>query len=132
MSFRKWKFVGALCLVFAAGMVVGALATGIAVKRAFARSLRFETWTDRTSSMLKKRLELTEAQDQKVHAIVVEMGGQLKSTFGKAIAESGVSFVEYERRIDAELTPEQKIRHEKLKHDFRAAMKKINLDLPGP
>jgi hypothetical protein len=128
---RSWKLALALGLVFAAGGVTGSVVTTLAIKHAFESSMRFENWTEHVTAHLEKRLQLSDQQTPKVRAIVDAMGPQLRAVFTKAVQDSGQILVESSRRIDEELTPEQRAQHAAMKREFRAHLKeRLGVDLP--
>ncbi|MBI4659305.1 MAG: hypothetical protein HY735_10730 [Verrucomicrobia bacterium] len=130
-SLRRWKIILGLVLVFAAGAVTGSVGTHLAIERAFSRSLKFGTWTADVMQFLQQRLKLSPDQKTKIRPIVDVMGQQLKATFGRTIEESGQLLVRSSRRIDQELTPDQRLLHEKIRREFRSRIKeKLDIDLP--
>jgi len=126
-----WKIVLAFVLVFAAGAVTGTAWTRWQFKRAFERGFTLEHFTASAMDALQKKLNLTPQQQPKIRAIVEDMAQQFKAAFGKTTKESGGILVESWRRVDQELTPEQRTIHARMKQEFRGALKKhLNIDLP--
>ena len=131
-ALRHWKVILALVLVFAAGGVTGSVGTRIHFKRAFERSLNVENWTAEAMKFLDKELRLTPEQRPKIRAILDETGRQFKGTFCLAIDESATNLVASWRRIDRELTPEQRAVHQRKCQEFREGLKKaLKIDLPA-
>jgi len=126
-----WKIVLAFVLVFAAGAVTGSAWTHWQFKHAFEKGFTLEHFTAGAMGALQKKLNLTPQQQPRIRAIVEDMGQQFKATFGKTTKESGNILVESWRRVDQELTPEQRTIHAQMKQEFRGALKKhLNIDLP--
>jgi Spy/CpxP family protein refolding chaperone len=130
-ALKHWKVFLVLALVFAAGTVTGSVWTTMRFKHAFERSLQLETWTADVMNYMQKELNLTPAQRPKVRAIIQDMGRRFGGTFGQAIKESGGILVDSWRRIDKELTPEQRVIEQRNRQKFRQGVKKaLKIDLP--
>lgn len=128
---RYWKIVLSLLLVFLAGGVVGGVLTHQAIKRALEKSFKFETWSAGTVHVLQKELNLTPGQREKITVIADDMAQELKETFSKSLDQSGHIIVKTSKRIDQELTPEQRAIHAEMKRKLRASLKKdFNIVLP--
>ncbi|MGA2658588.1 MAG: hypothetical protein ABSH34_13880 [Verrucomicrobiota bacterium] len=129
---RYWKVFLALVLVFAAGVVTGSVWTTMSFKRAFQRSLELDTFTADAMKFMQKELSLTPEQQPKIRAILQDTGRQLGGAFGQAIKESGGILVGSWRRIDQELTPEQRVIEQRNRQKFREGVKKVlKIDLPA-
>jgi Spy/CpxP family protein refolding chaperone len=129
---RHWKTILVLVLVFVAGGVVGAVLTTFQFKRAFEQGFRVEHWTAMTMDFLQKNLKLTPEQQPKVRAIVEDTVQQFKTSFGRAIAESGTNMVASWRRTEQVLTPEQLTIYRRENEKFREGLRtKFNIDLPA-
>jgi Spy/CpxP family protein refolding chaperone len=127
---RSWRFWLALLLVFAAGAVTGATLTHLRFKQAFNKGFR-QDWTEGAMGVLEKRLALTPEQQPKVRAIVEDTGLQLKTHFSKTMNESGEIMAQSYRRVDQELTPEQRIEHLRLWQEVRERFKRdMNMNVP--
>lgn len=128
---KHWKVFLVLLLVFAAGTVTGSVLTVVHFKRAFERGLSVEHWTTEAMRTMQRDLSLTPEQQPKVRAILQHTGRQFKGTFGQAVRESGTNLVNCWEQIDRELTPEQRVLHQRKCQEFRVAVKKaLKLDLP--
>ena len=129
--FRYWKIALGLVLVFVAGAVTGSLATHYFIRQAFEQNSKFENWTAHATAFLRKELKLTPEQQQKIQAIFEESGPEFKAVFARTLDEGGRVLVQTQRRIDQELTPEQRAIHAELKKKLRTDLKKkFNFDLP--
>lgn len=128
---RHWKLLLVLMLVFGAGTVTGTVLTHLGFKHAFERGFQFQNWTAGAMNVLQKKLNLTPEQQPKVRAIVEDTGQQIKASLGRTIQESGGIMVRSWRRMDQELTPEQRVIHQRLCQEFRDRLKqKLSIDLP--
>jgi Spy/CpxP family protein refolding chaperone len=131
-AFKHWKVILALVLVFAAGAVSGSVLTVMHFKHAFERSLKLESWTTDAMKYLQKELKLTPEQQPKIRTILEETGRQFKGSFGQAINESGSNLVHSWHQIDQELTPEQRVIHQRKCQEFREGVKKVlKVELPA-
>lgn len=127
---RAWKLWLALLLVFTAGAVTGAAWTHMRFKQAFEKGVK-HNWTEGAMSVLEKRLHLTPEQKPKVQSIVEETGQKLKAHFQETLNESGEIMVQSYRRVDQELTPEQRVEHQKLWQEMRERFKRdMHMDVP--
>ena len=132
MKLLHWKIIVGLVLVFGAGMVVGAVATGAMIHRAFARSVQFDRWTTKTTDILAKKLHLSPEQRVQVQVIVEATGQKLRRTFTMAINESGQTIMASSREMDKLLTPEQQAANREFLANFFRPWKKLGLTPPEP
>src|SRR6266851_4436439 len=121
---NRWKIILILLLVFGAGAVTGSMVTHEVIKRGLDRAMKFETWKTGVMKVLQAKLKLSPEQHSKVEAILGESGLELKAVFAKGFNESGHIFFRMDKRIDQELTAEQRAIHEQMGRDFRAHLKK--------
>lgn len=130
-AFKQWKVWVALVLVFAAGAVTGGVGTMMHFKHAFVHAFTVENWTAQAMKFLQKEVHLTPEQQPGIRAILQDTGLQFKGTFGLALQESGTNLVSAWRKIDQELTPEQRAIHQRKCQEFRQHVKEfLNVDLP--
>jgi Spy/CpxP family protein refolding chaperone len=130
-TLKHWKAILVLVLVFSAGAVTGSVLTVVHFKRAFERGLNVENWTAEAMKFMQKELNLTAEQQPKIRAILEDTGRQFKGSFGQAIRESGTNMVSSWHRIDQELTPEQRVIHQRKCQEFREGLKKaLKIELP--
>ncbi|HEV2391671.1 MAG TPA: hypothetical protein VG146_04820 [Verrucomicrobiae bacterium] len=128
---KHWKVILAIVLVFAAGLVTGAVTSFFHFKRAFERGFTVENYDSMTMQFLQKELKLTPEQEPRVRAIVEESGKQFGQTFGQAVRVSGTNLVESWRRIDQVLTPEQRVIYRQKCDEFREKLNKgLKIELP--
>jgi Spy/CpxP family protein refolding chaperone len=131
-ALKHWKVFLALILVFGAGTITGSVLTVVHFKHAFERGLTAENWTAQAMKFMQKELKLTPEQRPKIRAILEDTGREFKGTFGQAIRESGTNLVTCWQRIDRELTPEQRVIHQRKCQEFRQGVKKLlSVDLPA-
>jgi len=130
-ALKHWKMILVVLLVFAAGAVTGSVGTTIHFKHAFERGLKVENWIAHAMNVLQTELKLTPEQQPRIRAIVEDTGRQFQRSFGQATRESGTNLVASWRRIDQELTPEQKVIHHQMCQKFRDGVNKtLKIDLP--
>jgi len=131
-AIKHWKVFLVLVLVFAAGGVTGVVGTSLHFKHAFEWCLKQENWTAEAMKHIQKELNLTPEQQPKIRAIVEDTGRQIKGKFGQAVKESGEVLVGAWRRINQELTPEQRVIHQRKCQEFREGLKKaLDIELPA-
>ena len=129
--FKQWKVILVLILVFAAGGVVGSVATVLHFKRNFARGFSVESKTAREIQELQKELNLTPEQQPKIRAILLATGHKFETSFGYAMRESATNTVESWKLIEKELTPEQVVLFQRRCQKYREGMKNtLKIDLP--
>jgi Spy/CpxP family protein refolding chaperone len=111
--FRKLKIVLYLTILFLAGMGTGVFVSFQVVRHMMPSEARM---TDRWSKELQSKLNLSPEQMQKIGPIIREtIGGFRRALAGdalSALSDSGA-------RITNELTPEQKVKFEKLEDEQR-------------
>jgi hypothetical protein len=130
-TFRHWKVILLLILVFAAGGVTGSVVTSLLNKRAFLRGFDVEHKTDEAMSDLQRELKLTPEQQPKIKAILLDTGHKFERSFGQAFKDSGTNLVSAWKQIGKELTPDQKIVFQRKCQKFREGVKKsLKADLP--
>ena len=132
MKLLHWKIIAGLVLVFGAGMVVGAVSTGVMIHRAFARSMQFDHWTAKSTEIIAKKLHLTPEQRVQAQVIVEATNQKLRSTFTAAINESGQTIMASSREMDKLLTPEQQAANREFLANFFRPWKKLGLTPPEP
>lgn len=129
--FSRWKFVGLLILVFAAGTVTGAVGCHWFTKRAFAAAFDFDRWPDRGVRLLDDRLRLTPEQKPRIRAIQERLARRMKDHFQSSLIGSGRLLLEAGREVHAELTPEQQAIHTEMGREMREAFRRhLHIDLP--
>src|SRR5262245_17810471 len=128
-ALKHWKVILAVVLIFGAGGVTGGVVTTLMLKRAFERGFDVEQKTTEVMKDLQKDLHLTADQQSKIRAIVRETGHEFEDCFREAIKESGTNLVVSWRKIDGELTPEQKVIFQRKCEKFREGLKKSGLKM---
>jgi len=129
--FKHWKVILVIILVFAAGGVTGSVGTIAYLKLKFARGFNVESKTAREMEELQKELNLTPEQQPKIKAILLDNGHKFESSFGLAMRESGTNTVESWKRIEKELTPDQRLIFQRRCQKYRDEIKNtLKVDLP--
>src|SRR6266581_5689190 len=128
---KHWKVIFVVILVFAAGGVTGSVGTIVYLKHNFSRCFSVESKTAREMEELRKELNLTPEQQPKIKAILLDNGHKFESSFGQAMRESGTNTVESWKRIEKELTPDQRVIFQRRCQKYREEIKNtLKIDLP--
>ncbi|MGC3969227.1 MAG: hypothetical protein QM775_18240 [Pirellulales bacterium] len=85
--FRHWKTIVLVFVVFAAGMLCGAVGAVRAVQREVRNRLDESTWTPRTLDWLRSAASLSAEQESKVRPIVDSAVARLKELRHESEAE---------------------------------------------
>lgn len=119
-NMNKAKPILVLCLVFIAGIAVGAIGTRIVVRQAIQRMARNpDLMRERIEREITSRLALSPDQQAKVHTILLRSqhdAQQLRREFQPQFAEI---FDRTEHDVSEILTPDQRERFEKLLKEKR-------------
>ncbi len=122
--FLHWKLPLVLLLVFGAGATTGSVVTLVHLKKSFARAMRYDTWIDGSMKSLERKLELTPEQVPKVRSLVDQTGSEVRHTLGIAATNTVVSLVRFGDRLDAELSPAQRVVHQGMRIEFHEKVRK--------
>lgn len=127
----SWKLIAALVLVFVAGGVAGSALTAHLIGQALRKSLQFENWAANTEESLTRKLSLTPEQRPQAHAVILETEKEFAAIFRRTLRECGEVIVRSGRRLDAFLTPDQRVVHAQLKEKLRSSLRKdLQMELP--
>lgn len=118
MNLSRWKVALSYVLVLAAGIATGVIWTKLEVKRGFENALRYQFWVDNSVASLQKELNLAPEQLPKVRALIEEGAAGVKTNLTKAAADSLAVLGDIGDRLDKELTPEQRAKHQRLRDQF--------------
>ncbi len=129
---RRWKISLVLVAIFVAGAISGSVLTIITVKRFVDRGRGPEIWTGAMMRLYKEELQLTPEQEAHLRPMMEEAGRELHVTRQHAIMESGFVIRRMNDAIEKELTPEQKVRFDKLRAELRARLHNTNAPPSGP
>jgi hypothetical protein len=114
---KKWKIVIALCLIFLAGLVVGAAITGLYDKHRY-ESLREGDYPAVVRKMIMKtlarELSLNAGQQREIEAIVKETQAGLKELRKRYGPEAEILIAQGLVKMKGSLTPEQQSRLDRL------------------
>jgi hypothetical protein len=121
---KRWKTVLALVGIFAAGGVAGSVITTLLVRHAVEQALKIENWPEKGMQELQRKVGLTPEQAPRIRQILVDASQSYKASFDRAFSECATNLVSSWRRIDAELTPEQRARHQAECQKFRESLRK--------
>jgi len=115
---KNWKSILLLALVFLAGIAVGVVGTRVVVRRviqqAIAHPERVQAFIEHD---LTRKLRLDNDQQTKLHDILTDTRGQLKTLRQEYQPQAAEVFIGADGKISALLTPEQQARYKKLKQE---------------
>ncbi len=115
MSLARWKSMVGVALVFAIGLLSGA-ALVVILQARFLRGPDFpERMTGRFRQRLAEDLDLTEAQQQAIAQAMKASGEDVRKLHEEMGPRMDEIFERMRRAVEAELTPEQKQRLERLR-----------------
>jgi hypothetical protein len=113
-SIARWKIVVSLVVIFLAGSITGALFTIAIAKHEVRRQSDPTQWFQLTMQRWKTRLRLTPAQEEKLKPIVQETVEELRTLRASDLRQTDEILARARTRIEPELTPEQRVRLQKM------------------
>ena len=113
-SIARWKIVVSLAVIFLAGSITGALFTVAIAKHEVRRQSDPTQWFQLTMQRWKTRLRLTSAQEEKLKPIVQETVEELRTLRASDLRLTDEILARARTRIEPELTPEQRVRLQKM------------------
>lgn len=113
-TIARWKIVVSLAVIFLAGSITGALFTIAIAKHEVRRQSDPTQWFQLTMQRWKTRLRLTPAQEEKLKPIVHETVDELRTLRASDLRQTDEILARAKTRIDPELTPEQRVRLQKM------------------
>jgi hypothetical protein len=113
-SIARWKIVVSLVVIFLAGSITGALFTIAIAKHEVRRQSDPTQWFQLTMQRWKTRLCLTPAQEEKLKPIVQETVEELRTLRASDLRQTDEILARARTRIEPELTPEQRVRLQKM------------------
>lgn len=113
-SIARWKIVVSLFVIFLAGSITGALFTIAIAKHEVRRQSDPTQWFQLTMQRWKTRLRLTPAQEEKLKPIVQETVEELRTLRASDLRQTDEILARARTRIEPELTPEQRVRLQKM------------------
>ena len=125
MTEKPWKLVLLLSGIFVAGAVVGGFVSLVVAKKMVRENFVPEAWGPARLKMLEKRLELTEAQVERLKPIVRRDVEDLNRLRQQGFQETRRIIERMEKDISAALTPEQKTKFEKINAELRERARRV-------
>ena len=113
-SIARWKIVVSLAVIFLAGSITGALFTVAIAKHEVRRQSDPTQWFQLTMQRWKTQLRLTSAQEEKLKPIVQETVEELRTLRASDLRQTDEILARARTRIEPELTPEQRVRLQKM------------------
>ncbi len=129
-SIARWKIVVSLVVIFLAGSITGALFTIAIAKHEVRRQSDPTQWFQLTMQRWKTRLRLTPAQEEKLKPIVQETVEELRTLRASDLRQTDKILARARTRIEPELTPEQRVRLQKMQ-DARKRRLQEWLNIPA-
>jgi Spy/CpxP family protein refolding chaperone len=123
MDRTQLKGYGAFALVFVLGLLIGGAGSRAMLQRRYARLFkdRFAVFEHRRLGALARRLDLDDAQEDKVRAIMSKYGQQRRELTREIMDRCGAPLRAQKSQMDSEirtvLRPEQQSRYDSLVHD---------------
>jgi hypothetical protein len=123
MDRAKLKGYGAFALVFVLGMLIGGAGSRAMLQRRYARLFkdRFAVFEHRRLGALARRLDLDDAQEDRVRAIMNKYGQQRRELTREIMDRCGAPLRAQKSQMDSEiraaLRPEQQSHYDVLVHD---------------
>jgi len=123
MDRAKLKGIGALLLVFALGLLVGGAGSRIMMQRQIKKIFRDPPamFNARRLGALSRRLDLNDAERANVAAVMAKYSEQRRTLNREIMDRCGAPLRAQKAQMDAEiravLTPEQRVRYDKLVKD---------------
>src|SRR4051812_38380816 len=114
---QPWKVILAFVGVFVAGAICGGPLAGWVIARAQDNRPAF---ADRTMHRFEKELVLTEAQKEKVFPILTRAQKDWRQLRQDNVRNMMVVIDRMHEELSAELTPEQRVKLEVMRKEFRA------------
>jgi Spy/CpxP family protein refolding chaperone len=127
----RWKIVLSLAAIFLAGSVTGVVLTVAIAKHEVRQQSDPTQWFQLTMNRWKTRLHLTAAQEEKLKPIVEATVNELSSLRASDLRQTDEILARAQARIDPELTPEQRVRLQKMR-DARMRRLQEWLNIPTP
>jgi Spy/CpxP family protein refolding chaperone len=131
-SALKWKLVIALLLVFVAGATTGGLLSSLHMRRHFLGPPHSGEVGDRMREHLRRALDLTPEQADKIAPIVDATSAKLEAIRVETAQRVRNAMEESERQISPELTPEQQKKLQKLKLEHHRVLMHHGFNPPPP
>lgn len=125
------KIVLSLAGIFIAGAVTGALVTIAIAKHEVRRQSDPSQWVELTMHRWKTRLRLSAAQEEKLKPIVEATVDELRTLRTNDLRQTDEIFARAQTRIDPELTPDQRIRLQKMRAARQRRLQEW-LNIPAP
>jgi len=131
-SSLKWKLVIALLLVFVAGATTGGLLSTLHMRRHFLGPPHSGAVGDRMREHLRRALDLTPEQADKIAPIVDATSAKLEAIRVETAQRVRNAMEESEKQIAPQLTPEQQKKLQQLKLEHHRVLMHHGFNPPPP
>ena len=131
-SSLKWMLAFAFLLVFVAGVTTGGLLSALHMRRHFLGPPHSGEVGDRMREHLRRALDLTPEQAEKIAPIVDATSAKLEAIRVETAQRVRSAMEESERQISPQLTPEQQTKLQKLKLEHHRLLIHHGFNPPPP
>jgi Spy/CpxP family protein refolding chaperone len=131
-SSLKWMLAFAFLLVFVAGVTTGGLLSSLHMRRHFLGPPHSGEVGDRMREHLRRALDLTPEQAEKIAPIVDATSAKLEAIRVETAQRVRSAMEESERQISPQLTPEQQTKLQKLKLEHHRVLMHHGFNPPPP
>ncbi len=125
MTAKPWKLVLLLTGIFLAGAVTGGVVAWLFGREIVKKHFVPEQWGPARLEMLVKRLDLTPAQVETLRPIVKRNVDALADLRVESMTGTRQLLERLEREISAQLTPEQKVKFDKINAERRERLRRL-------
>jgi Spy/CpxP family protein refolding chaperone len=122
----KWKLIAGFVLVFVAGGLTGAFVAAATTRNYFFDASHHDVAAERMRERLKRELDLTPDQLTKISPVIEKTVAQLESIRKETAHRVRETFSDAHRQIEADLTPEQKVKFERMRDRHHRMMRRFH------
>ena len=122
---KPWKLVLVLLGIFIAGSVTGAFVTLRFGRDWVTKRPGPDQWAPKHLKRLTEKLVLLPEQQEQLRPILLRNMEELGRARSECLSTTKAVFEQMEREVSAKLTPEQRIKYEKLNKEMRERAKKV-------
>ena len=128
----KWKLIVGFVLVFLAGGLTGAFVAAATARNYFFGASHHAVAAQRMRERLKTELDLTPEQMEKISPLIDKAAAQLESIRKETTHRVRDTFVDLHRQIAEYLTPDQKVKLERMRERHHHMMRRFHRGHRGP
>jgi Spy/CpxP family protein refolding chaperone len=132
---KHWKILLVMSAIFVFGLVCGSVLTAGALGKVAVRILSMEGWSNRTVKDLKRHLQLTPGQEQKIRALAEQHQPEVMGIRNETFMRFGAVHKQLSDEVLPVLTPEQaakfKALNQRREAEFRKTFKLQTTNAPA-